>query len=152
MLNDTFSRFDALTDRFGLEEIKTIGDAYMVAGGLPGDRPDHADAVANMALAMQQEIRRISRENNRTLKLRIGIHTGPVVAGVIGTARFSYDLRGDTVNIASRMEFQGIADEIQVTESTWRILKSGYAFESRGPVDIRGRGPMVTWLLKRKLD
>jgi class 3 adenylate cyclase len=146
-LNELFSAFDRLARRHGLEKIKTIGDAYMVAGGLPTPRPDHAEAVAEMALAMREEVARRSDPSGRPLAVRIGIDTGPVEAGVIGTSKFSYDLWGDTVNTASRMESHGVPGCIQVTERAYRRLRDGYRFQRRGPVQVRGMGEMVTWFL-----
>jgi class 3 adenylate cyclase len=146
-LNELFSAFDRLAQRQGLEKIKTIGDAYMVAGGLPQPRPDHAQAVAEMALAMQAEVARRTDPSGQPLAVRIGIDTGPVEAGVIGTSKFSYDLWGDTVNTASRMESHGIAGCIQVTERTYQRLRDGYRFQRRGPIPVRGMGEMVTYLL-----
>jgi class 3 adenylate cyclase len=146
-LNKLFSAFDRLAHRYGLEKIKTIGDAYMVAGGLPEPRPDHARAVAEMALAMQAEVVRRVDPSGQPLAVRIGIDTGPVEAGVIGTSKFSYDLWGDTVNTASRMESHGIAGRIQVTERTYQRLRDGYRFQRRGPIQVRGMGEMVTWFL-----
>jgi class 3 adenylate cyclase len=146
-LNELFSAFDRLARRQGLEKIKTIGDAYMVAGGLPDPRPDHAEAVAEMALAMRAEVARRTDPGGRPLKVRIGIDTGPVEAGVIGTSKFSYDLWGDTVNTASRMESHGVAGCIQVTERTYRRLRDGYRFQRRGPIQVRGMGEMVTYFL-----
>jgi class 3 adenylate cyclase len=146
-LNELFSAFDALARRHGLEKIKTIGDAYLVAGGLPTPRPDHAEAVAEMALAIRDEVARRADPSGRPLAVRIGIDTGPVEAGVIGTAKFSYDLWGDTVNTASRMESHGVAGCIQVTERTYQRLRDGYRFQRRGPIPVRGMGEMVTYLL-----
>jgi class 3 adenylate cyclase len=146
-LNELFSTFDELAQRHGLEKIKTIGDAYMVAGGLPNPRPDHAQAIAEMALAMQAEVTRRTDPSGQPLQLRIGIDTGPVEAGVIGTAKFSYDLWGDTVNTASRMESHGIPGCIQVTERTYQRLRDGYWFQRRGPIQVRGMGELVTWFL-----
>jgi class 3 adenylate cyclase len=146
-LNKLFSAFDRLAQRHGLEKIKTIGDAYMVAGGLPQPRPDHAEAVAEMALAMQAEVTRHTDPSGQPLQVRIGIDTGPVEAGVIGTTKFSYDLWGDTVNTASRMESHGIAGCIQVTERTYQRLRDGYRFQRRGPIQVRGMGEMDTWFL-----
>lgn len=148
LLNRIFSVFDDLSEQYGLEKIKTIGDAYMVVGGLPDARPDHAEAIANMALDMQREVRQFRTQDNQEINIRIGINTGAVVAGVIGIKKFIYDLWGDTVNIASRMESQGEVGQIQVTEATYERLKDRYQFEPRGRIDIRGKGPMLTyWLL-----
>jgi class 3 adenylate cyclase len=146
-LNDLFSTFDQLARRHGLEKVKTIGDAYMVAGGLPDPRPDHAQAVAEMALAMRQEAAKRTDPSGRPLQVRIGLDSGPVVAGVIGTAKFSYDLWGDTVNTASRMESQGLPGCIQVTDRTWKRLGDGYRFQRRGPVQVKGKGALVTYFL-----
>jgi adenylate cyclase len=146
LLNDIFSSFDAMADRLGLEKIKTIGDAYMVVGGLPTPQPDHASQVMTMALEMLASIKTFQRQDGQPFCLRIGINTGPVVAGVIGTKKFSYDLWGDAVNIASRMESQGLSDRIQVSEATYHRLKHRYRFEPRGPLYIKGRGPMETYL------
>ena len=145
LLNELFSRFDQLADHHGLEKIKTIGDAYMVAGGIPVARDDHAEAVAEMALDMVAEID--GRRDGRRLQLRIGIDTGPVVAGVIGLRKFIYDLWGDTVNTASRMESHGLPGGIQVTDRTFQRLCDRYRFEERGTVQVKGKGEMRTWLL-----
>ena len=147
LLNEIFSAFDRLTEKHGLEKIKTIGDAYMVVGGLPLVREDHAEIVAEMALDMQQQVRRISTDRGQAFSIRIGINTGPVVAGVIGTKKFIYDLWGDAVNTASRMESHGIAGEIQVTASTYKILQDKYRFERRGLIEVKGKGKMMTYLL-----
>jgi class 3 adenylate cyclase len=152
VLDDLFTAFDRLAQRHGLEKIKTVGDAYMVAGGLPVPRPDHAQAVAEMALAVLQEVGRHLDPSGQPLAVRIGIDTGPVVAGVIGTAKFSYDLWGDTVNTASRMESQGVVGCIQVTERTYRRLRDRYRFERRGPVQVKGKGELVTWFLLGRID
>jgi class 3 adenylate cyclase len=151
VLADLFTAFDRLAARLGLEKIKTIGDAYMVVGGLPEPRPDHAEAVAEMALALREEAGRHLDPAGRPLQVRIGIDSGPVVAGVIGTAKFSYDLWGDTVNTASRMESTGVAGCIQVTERTYRRLRDDYRFERRGPVQVKGKGELVTWFLVDRL-
>jgi class 3 adenylate cyclase len=147
VLNELFSVFDQLAQRHGLEKIKTIGDAYMVAAGLPEPRPDHAQAVADMALAIRDEVARRSDPSGQPLQVRIGIDTGPVVAGVLGTSKFSYDLWGDTVNTASRMESYGVAGCIQVTARTYQRLKDGYRFQRRGPIQVKGKGELVTYLL-----
>ena len=147
LLNDVFTAFDRLAERFGLEKIKTIGDAYMVVAGLPAPRPDHAEAAADMALAMQSELGRVCALRGLELQLRIGMHSGRVVAGIIGERRFIYDLWGDTVNLASRMESSGVPGRVHVTEETRARLADAFAFEPRGPIEIKGRGPMPTFLL-----
>lgn len=151
LLNKIFSEFDRLSEKHGLEKIKTIGDAYMVVGGLPMHRTDHAEAIAEMALDMQRQITRFKGIDGKPFRLRIGINTGPVVAGIIGTKKFTYDLWGDTVNVASRMESQGVAGRIQVTANTYKRLKDKYLFEKRGVIPVKGKGEMVTyWLTGRK--
>ncbi len=147
VLDDLFSALDQLAERHGLEKIKTIGDAYMAVGGLPEPRPDHAQAVAEMALDVREEVARHLDPGGEPLAVRIGIDTGPVVAGVIGRRKFSYDLWGDTVNTASRMESQGVAGCIQVTDRAYRRLRDRYRFERRGPVQVKGKGELVTWFL-----
>jgi class 3 adenylate cyclase len=147
LLNRVFSAFDALAQRHGLEKIKTIGDAYMAAAGLPIPRLDHAEAVAEMALDMREEADRCAREVGFPLAIRIGIDSGPVVAGVIGRSKFTYDLWGDTVNTASRMESHGVAGQIQVTGRTYERLKGRYELRERGDLDVKGKGPMTTYLL-----
>ena len=147
LLNAVFSSFDRLTAQYGLEKFKTVGDAYMVAAGLPEPRPDHAEATANLALGMKAEAARIGEEFAVPLRLRIGINTGPVVAGVIGERKFAYGLWGDSVNVASRMESQGIEDSIQLTESTYGRLKSTFECEERGAIAIKGKGEMNTYFL-----
>ncbi len=150
ILNAIFSEFDRLTEKYGLEKIKTVGDAYMVVGGLPTQRENHAEAIAEMALDIQTVMARFNTTQEKPFSIRIGVNTGSVVAGVIGTKKFTYDLWGDTVNIASRMESQGIADEIQVTEETFQRLRDEYNFQQRGLVDIKGKGKMPTYLLKSR--
>lgn len=150
ILNVIFSEFDQLTEEHGLEKIKTIGDAYMVVGGLPAPKPDHAEAMAAMALDMQDRITGFCSETGKALSIRIGIHTGPVIAGIIGTKKFIYDLWGDTVNIASRMESHGIPGSIQVSEVTYKRLQNQYVFEERGPIQVKGKGKMKCYLLKGK--
>jgi urea ABC transporter urea binding protein len=152
LLNKIFSEFDQLAEKHQLEKIKTIGDAYMVVGGLPTTRPDHAEAIAEMALDMQQKITRFKGLNGEPFRLRIGINTGPVIAGVIGTKKFTYDLWGDTVNVASRMESHGVAGCIQVTATTYERLKDKYVFEERGVTHIKGKGDMMTYWLMGRAD
>lgn len=147
LLNEIFSTFDKLSDKYSLEKIKTIGDNYMVAGGLPAQRPDHAEIVAQMALDMQASVAQFNLQHQTNLNIRIGMNTGPVVAGVIGTKKFIYDLWGDTVNIASRMESHGIAGQIQVSEETYQQLHDQYLFEERGTIPVKGKGDMKTYLL-----
>lgn len=151
LLNQIFSTFDRLAEKRGVEKIKTIGDAYMAAAGLPTARPDHAEAIAQLALDMQQEIQNFMTPEGQPFQLRIGINTGSVVAGVIGIKKFSYDLWGDTVNIASRMESIGEPGRIQVTATSYEFLKRHFLLEERGTTVIKGRGEMVTyWLIDNK--
>ncbi len=150
LLNRIFSAFDQLTEKYGLEKIKTIGDAYLIVGGVPLPRPDHAEAIANIALEMQQAIKQFTTPQGELLSLCIGINTGAVVAGVIGTKKFSYDLWGDTVNVASRMQPNTPADSIQVTKATYQQLQDQYLFEERGFISVKGKGAMKTYLLISK--
>jgi class 3 adenylate cyclase len=153
LLNEIFSIFDELAHQLGLEKIKTIGDAYMVAAGLPIPRGDHAEAIANMALAMLAETERFRTERGENIQIRIGINTGIVIAGVIGTKKFIYDLWGDAVNIASRMESCGQAGSIHVTQVTFERLKHQYRFQKRGAIQVKGKGEMMTyWLLGSLAD
>jgi class 3 adenylate cyclase len=147
LLNEIFSTFDELTEKHGLEKIKTIGDAYMVAGGIPIVRPDHAEASAEMALDMLVAIDELNVKLEATFDLRIGINSGPVVAGVIGTKKFIYDLWGNAVNTASRMESHGVPGRIQVSIYTYELLRDKYEFEERGLIDIKGQGEMRTYFL-----
>lgn len=147
LLNLIFSEFDQLSEEHGLEKIKTIGDAYMVVAGLPTYRPDHAEAIAQMALDMQAALASFNAKIGQAFRLRIGINIGPVVAGVIGLSKFIYDLWGDTVNVASRMESSGIPGEIQVTAATYERLKEQFLFKERGSILIKGKGEMITYLL-----
>lgn len=150
-LNEIFSAFDSLTEKYGLEKIKTIGDAYMVVGGLPNPSTNHAESIAEMALDMQEELAKFNAKHHAGINIRIGINTGPAIAGVIGTKKFIYDLWGDAVNTAARMESHGVAGAIQVTQSTYDILRNKYLFEDRGIINIKGKGEMNTYLLKGRL-
>ncbi|MGH7254591.1 MAG: adenylate/guanylate cyclase domain-containing protein, partial [Nitrospirales bacterium] len=147
LLNEVFSKFDRLAEQHGLEKIKTIGDAYMAVGGLPTPRPNHAQSVADMALDMQAELDSCTDLYGVSLKLHIGVSTGPVVAGVIGRNKFIYDLWGDTVNTASRMEGLAQPGQILVTEDTYRHLRGHYRLEQQAPVHVKGKGEMVTYVL-----
>jgi class 3 adenylate cyclase len=150
LLNELFSTFDALTETRGLEKIKTVGDAYMVAGGLPDPMPDHAGAVAELALEMLRVAAGRRLPDGRPVRLRIGLDSGPVVAGVIGRRKFSYDLWGDTVNTASRMQTTGVPGCIQVTERTRELLGERYLFQERGRIQVKGKGAMRTYFLRRR--
>ena len=153
LLDRLFGEFDTLAERYDLEKIKTIGDAYMVASGVPDPRPDHAHALALLALDMVAATRTDGVVGDLDLVLRIGINSGPVVAGVIGRKRFLYDLWGDAVNTASRMESQGTPDRIQITRATYELIKDDFACEYRGTVPVKGKGEMETWyLVGRRAD
>jgi adenylate cyclase len=147
-LDRLFTSFDELVDRYEVEKIKTIGDCYMVAAGVPRSRPDHAQALAGLAIEMRECAKQcLSDSDWQDLRLRIGISSGPVVAGVIGRRRFLYDLWGDTVNMASRMESHGTPDEIQITRSTWELLDDHFVTEPIGLVHVKGKGEIETWRL-----
>lgn len=147
VLNDIFSRFDRITDERGLEKIKTIGDSYMVAAGLPIPAVDHTARGAHMALDMLDAMTGFNTQSNYKLNVRIGIDTGAVIAGVIGNRKFLYDLWGDVVNTASRMESHGVAGRIQVTDATRQRLGESFKFEERGMINVKGKGELRTWFL-----
>ncbi len=152
MLDRLFGHFDALVERYDLEKIKTIGDCYMAAAGIPAPRTDHASAVANLALDMLDAVRSDGAMGALGFELRIGINSGPVVAGVIGRKRFLYDLWGDAVNTAGRMQTHGTPGRIQVTRATYELLHDEFVFEARGTVRIKGKGDMETWYLVARRD
>jgi adenylate cyclase len=148
LLDRLFTSFDELVDRYDVEKIKTIGDCYMAAAGVPTPRQDHAHALARLAFEMRECAKTCLPEGTEhDLRLRIGISSGPVVAGVIGRRRFLYDLWGDTVNMASRMESHGTPDAIQITRSTWELLRDDFVTEPLGLVDVKGKGAVETWRL-----
>ncbi len=146
-LNDVFTVFDGLVERYGLEKVKTIGDAYMVVGGMPERSDDHTERVAAMALDLIECVGRIDAAIRLGITFRVGVHCGPVVAGVIGTKKFIYDVWGDTVNVASRMESLGVPGRVQVSQAVMKRLEGTYAFEDRGLVDVKGKGPAHTYFL-----
>ena len=152
LLNAIFTEFDDLSDKYSAEKIKTIGDAYMAVSGVPIDRRNHAELMADMALDMQEAVRRYNQTTGQAFQIRVGIHSGPVIAGVIGKKKFAYDLWGDSVNTAARMESHGVPGEVQVTEATYSLLKGKYHFEERGVIDIKGKGTMPVFLLKGKVE
>jgi adenylate cyclase len=152
LLDGVFSAFDGFVQELGLEKIKTVGDAYMVASGVPVPRDDHADAIADLALRIRDLVA-TTTFGGRRLQLRIGVASGPVTAGIIGTQKFAYDLWGDTVNTASRMESSGLPGEIQLAPTTYELLRDRYRCQPRGPVQVKGKSEMITFLLlERRQD
>jgi class 3 adenylate cyclase len=147
LLDSLFTRFDALAERYGLEKIKTIGDAYMVVGGVPEPSSDHPERVVAMGVEMLRAVRAVAGELGHRLELRVGIHTGPLAAGVIGTRKFSYDLWGDTVNVASRLESHGVVGSIQMSEATWLRIKDKVEAAPRGQLQLKGRGDVAAYLV-----
>lgn len=148
LLNDLFTRFDMAARDLQIEKIKTIGDAYMAVSGLPDPCADHIERTMRMAVRLLQITRELSELRGMPLQLRIGVNTGPVVAGIIGARKFIYDLWGDTVNLASRMESHGVPDAIQVTQPVYEKARDQFAFERRGLIEVKGRGALETWLFK----
>ena len=144
-LNVLFSRFDALCERCGVEKIKTIGDAYMAVGGLPGGRPDHAAAVAELALGMGAALEEVNAIGDRRWEIRIGVHSGPAVAGVIGTRKFVFDVWGDTVNVASRLEASAKPGQIHVSEVVARSLRGTFELETLGLAALKGKGAVPAY-------
>jgi class 3 adenylate cyclase len=147
IIDDIFGKFDLIVDNLGLEKIKTIGDAYMIVGGVPIENNNHAELISNAALEMQRAIKSFNKEKNENLNIRIGIHTGPLIAGVIGNKKLTYDIWGDTVNIASRMESHSENGKIQISETTYNLIKGKFLTEERGKIDIKGKGEMRTFYL-----
>ena len=148
LLDKLFSLFDGLVIKHNVEKIKTIGDAYMVAAGVPTTIENHAEQLANFALDFKLCLADFNLKNNQSLRMRIGINSGPIVAGVIGKSRFIYDLWGDCVNTAARMESHGMAEEIHISEHTYKLLSDKFTFESRGIIEVKGKGPMPTYFLR----
>jgi class 3 adenylate cyclase len=150
LLNDLFTRFDRRAEDLGVEKIKTVGDAYLLAGGIPIPRGDHAEITAEMALGMFEDLKALNRERGKELKMRVGLNSGSVVAGVIGFTKFSYDLWGSTVNTASRMESTAAEGTIQISAMTHELLQDHYAFSKNGLVKCRGLGEIETYTLLGK--
>ena len=147
VLNELFGRFDELAARHGLEKIKTMGDGYLAVAGVPLPVPDHADRAVRFGLDVLRATEALATERDLPLRLRVGIHSGPLVAGVIGRDKLAYDLWGDTVNVASRMESQGLPDRVQISEATAQLLSAEVSLEARGTIEVRGRGPMRVLLV-----
>jgi adenylate cyclase len=148
LLNEVFSFFDSLLDKYGVEKIRTIGDSYMVASGVPRGRSDHAQALVCMALDMQKYLATHTFRNGQRINFRIGINSGSMIAGVIGRRKFVYDVWGDAVNIASRMESHGLGGAVQITQTTYELIKDEFVCEPRGTVNVKGKGEMEVWLVK----
>jgi guanylate cyclase len=147
LLNEVFSFFDSLLDKYKVEKIRTIGDSYMVASGVPRGRPDHAKALVHMALEMREYVMSHTFGKGQRVKFRIGINSGSMIAGVIGKRKFVYDVWGDAVNIASRMESHGMGGAVQITQDTYELIKEEFVCEPRGTVNVKGKGEMEVWLV-----
>ena len=152
LLDKLFSLFDGLVIKHKVEKIKTIGDAYMVAAGVPTPIKNHAEQLANFALEFKLCLAEFNLKNNQSLRMRVGINSGPIVAGVIGKSRFIYDLWGDCVNTAARMESHGMAEEIHISEHTYKLISDKFTFESRGIIEVKGKGPMPTYFLRGQIS
>lgn len=149
LLNKVFLEFDSLVGKYGVEKIRTIGDNYMVAAGVPSPRPDHAHVLADLALDMLERLKAM-QSSGTPVAFRIGINSGPAVAGVIGKEKFHYDLWGDAVNVASRMESQGIPGKVQITRATYELVKDAFECEKHGVMSVKGKGEMETWYILGK--
>lgn len=152
LLSELFSKFDQLVEKHNAEKIETIGDSYMVAVGLPVSRTDHAQIIALLALDIQTYLEKGISINGQAINCRVGINSGPLMAGVIGRKRISYNVWGDTVNTASRMESHGIAGEIQISDTTYELIRNNFICEPRGVIDVKGKGSMKTYLLKKRIS
>jgi len=152
LLNQVFSLFDRLADQHGVQKIKTISDTYMAVCGLPEQRSDHAESIAEMALCMQREIAAVETGARETFRVRIGIHSGSAIAGVVGISKLAYDLWGPAVNLASQMESSGLVGEMQVSAATYNLLKGKYFFEARGEFYVKGQGEIATYMLRGRRD
>ena len=150
-LNDVYSAVDALVLHHDVEKIRTIGDGYMVAAGVPYARDDHAVAITRLALDMKSHFDTLPPVHGHRVNFRIGISSGPVVGGVIGTHKFQYDIWGDTVNTAARMESHGLPGRIHISTDTYELLEGGFVCEARGPIDVKGKGEMETWFVKEEV-
>jgi guanylate cyclase len=146
-LNEVFSVFDELVDEYGLEKIRTIGDNYMVAAGVPEPRADHAAAITRFGLEMLSRIEALPPRNGKRMRFRVGINSGPLVGGVIGTRKFQFDVWGDTVNVASRMESHGEVGRVHVSDATRQLLGDEFECEGRGAIEVKGRGTLETWFI-----
>ena len=146
-LNEVYSAFDALVEQHGVEKIRTIGDGYMVAAGVPFERADHASAITRLALDIKAYFEALAPVHGHEANFRIGINSGSVVGGVIGTHKFQYDLWGDAVNTAARMESHGVPGRIQISEATYQVVKDDFVLEARGPIEVKGKGRMETWFV-----